>query len=139
MHSRYKQPCAFLYFLTDCFADFRYSYSTVAVGTGLSIATAGQLSSLAVLLLDTFSVGYPQRSGCNKFIAISSNFGGGDQVFAHSDAKLCQNGTYRVSYIVTRAGMFRLSLLLMQGLWLFLAFLIFSFLIHHQMTIRFNL
>jgi hypothetical protein len=126
-------------FVNIFFADFRYPYSTVVVGTGMSIATAGQLSSFAVLLLDTFSVDYPQRSGCNKFIAISCNFGSGDQVFAKSDAQLCQNGTYRVSYIVTRAGIFTLSLLLMQGLWLYLSFLTITFLIHHQMTTRFSL
>jgi hypothetical protein len=87
----------------------------ILAGTGLSIATAGQPSTFGVLLLDTFSVGRPQRSSCDKVIAITINIGSGNLVIAKSSAVLCQNGTYLVSYIVTKAGKYILSLLLVQG------------------------
>jgi hypothetical protein len=90
------------------------------VGTGLTLATAGQSSTFAVLLLDTFSVGNPQRSDCSRFLAISSNFGLKDEVFAQSNSQWCQNGTYIVSYVVTKSGKFTLSLLSLQGLCIFL-------------------
>ena len=97
------------------FTDSKHSHSFVVIGTGLSIATAGQLSSFAILLMDVFSVGYPQRSSCDQFIAVSSNFGPGERWFANSSSQQCQNGTYSLSYNLTKSGKFTLSFLLLKG------------------------
>jgi hypothetical protein len=97
------------------FTDSKYSHSLVVIGTGLSIATAGQLSTFAILLMDVFSVGYPQRSSCDQFIAVSSNFGHGEQWLANSSSQQCQNGTYSLSYNLTKSGKFTLSFLLLKG------------------------
>ena len=97
------------------FSDSLLPYSAVIVGTGLSLATAGQVSTFAVLLMDQFSEGKPQRADCNRVVAVSANFGNGNKLFASSSAQVCQNGTYNLSYNVTQAGKFLLSLLQKQG------------------------
>jgi hypothetical protein len=97
------------------FTDSQYSYSFVAIGASISIATAGQTSTFSILLIDTFAVGHPQRSGCDQFIGASSNFGDGEQLFANSSSHLCQNGTYILSYNVTKAGRFAVSFFIMKG------------------------
>ena len=105
----------FCQFFDIIFTDSLLSYSAVFVGTGLSIATAGQVSTFAVLLLDMFSVGNPQRSGCNRVVAVSGNFGVSNQLLTSSSVNNCRNGTYLLSYNVTKAGKFALSLLQIQG------------------------
>lgn len=102
-------------FAEAIFADSRRSHSFAIIGTGLSLATVGQLSSFSILLIDSFAAEHPQRSGCDQFIAVSSDFGNGETVFANSSAGSCQNGTYSVLYNVTKAGKFALLLLILKG------------------------